>query len=121
MLADPGGFRRYVRQYALDHQLTGTIQRTNGTNVEVTIEGALSDINSFESFLQGCLAQDVFENNLWLHDRKINRRLYSQFLILSDKVYEKSKNNPLGVVTGRFSDRENEIASVASYEDTTDA
>lgn len=110
-LSTAGGLRRAVRERAISLDLSGSIQRTWGKNAAINCEGTADALNAFEDFLIECQHQAVFETFSIAEERAIRRPLNTMFVIMSDGTACRTPTNPQGVVTGRYSDHEHELAS----------
>jgi len=110
-LSSSGGFRRYIRAQAINHGLTGTIQRTEGSDVRVIFEGDITQHNNFYDFLMELVGLTMIDDIDFVVERAIRRRAKAGFKILHDGSHKKSARNPDGVVSGRYSGNDYEIAS----------
>jgi acylphosphatase len=113
-LSTAGGFRKHIRATALGCGLTGSVRRLNGRNVGVQLEGSEAQHNQFDEELVAMVQGGLIGNVLVVTERSVRKRLLPDFRILHDSGYKKSNRNPNGVVTGRYSGNDWEVASASS-------
>ena len=103
-----------MRRVALGCGLFGTIQRTAGTTVVMKVEGRMDELNTFDDALPDMVASTMIGNVDVVSERPLRTRMHRDFRILPDALYKRTARNPGGVVTGRYSGNDWEVASAAS-------
>jgi len=112
-LRDARGFREFIKSKADELHLTGTIQRTRGTDAILVFEGSVVNTNQFIAFIKQCRSQGMIGSfnrpNLPVN---IEDSWFGDFAILRSRSKQ--------AVRGRYSSQEYEKLSEYSYGDAKD-
>ena len=107
-LAEPQGFKRFIKGHADLLNITGDIQRYGGDDDLLTFVGTINQVVEFQNFLSRCRQQGMFTNIHYDNYVQVNDfRIDDRFSIMKNK----SKHAARGAYSDPEHDKESQYSA----------